>query len=335
MSESRKSNPSIVVIGGGTGSFILLKGLKDRISNLTAIVNMADDGSSTGVLRDELGVLPPGDVRRCLVALSRSPKVRELFEYRFDEGALKGHAFGNLFLAALEKMTGSFVEAVETASEVLNIEGRVVPATLDDVRLKLSWPNEHIALLGEGVIDKEHFKYDPRDATLSLEPSGRANPDAIAVIKSADLVVIAPGDLYTSLGPILVADGYKEALQNTKAKVVYVCNLVTKQGHTDGFDVSDHADEVERFIGAPVIDAVLYNDGRPSKAVLERYAKEGEYWVEADQTKLDVAHYETSRGDLLSKTVATAPDNNDPLAIYRTFIRHDSDAVARELVRIL
>lgn len=330
-----KNGAKVVVIGGGTGSFTILKGLKHYTSKLTAIVNMADDGSSTGVLRDELGVLPPGDVRRCLVALSNSPKVRELFEYRFDDGVLKGHAFGNLFLAALEKMTGSFAEAIETASEVLNVEGRVIPATLDNIRLKLSWPDKHVVLLGEGVIDRERFKYDPRMATLSLEPIARANPDALAAISTADLVVIAPGDLYTSLGPILVVDGFRKALQRTPAKVVYVCNLVTKKGHTDGFDVSMHAAEIERFIGAPVIDLVMYNADRPSGKVTHRYAKAGEFWVEADEDSLGKAHYQTLRKNLLSKTIADAPSSNDPLAAYRTFIRHDADAVAAALASII
>jgi uncharacterized cofD-like protein len=333
--KSNQHEPTIVVIGGGTGSFTVLSGLKIYTSNITAIVNMADDGSSSGMLRDELGVLPPGDVRRCLVALSRSPKVRELFEYRFDDGALKGHAFGNLFLAALEKMTGNFAEAIETASEVLNIVGRVVPATVDNVRLKFSWPGKQVTLLGEGVIDREHFQYDPRDATLSLEPAAQASPDALAAIAAADLVVIAPGDLYTSLGPILIVDGYREALKDTSAKIAYVCNLVTKNGHTDRFDVAAHASEVERFIGASVIDIVLYNDGRPPAALLERYAREGEFWVEADQAKLEKCHYKTLRMNLLPQRHPLTADASDPIAARRSFIRHDADAVARGLISIL
>lgn len=326
--------PSIVVIGGGTGSFMLLSGLKEYTSRLTAIVNMADDGSSTGVLRDELGVLPPGDVRRCLVALSGSPTVRDLFEYRFDEGTLKGHAFGNLFLAALEKLTGSFAEAVETASEVLNVKGRVVPVTLDDVRLKLSWPDKQLVLRGERVIDVEQFQYDPRDATLSLEPVARVNPEAIAALAAADLVVIAPGDLYTSLGPILIVDGFKEALQQAAGKVVYVCNLVTKKGQTDGFDVSTHAAEIERFVGAPIIDIVLCNTGKPPKALLTRYAKEGEFWVEANERTLRDAHYRVVGGNFLSASPVNSIAS-DPLAGHRTFIRHDAIAVSKKLIELV
>jgi len=332
---TNKKSPAVVVIGGGTGSFTLLQALKNYTPHLTALVNMADDGSSTGVLRDELGVLPPGDVRRCLVALSRSPIVRDLFEYRFDEGVLKGHAFGNLFLAALEKMTGSFAEAVETASEVLNVEGRVVPATLDNVRLKLMWPDKQLVLRSERVIDVEQFRYDPRQADISLEPAAKANPDALTAIASADLVVIAPGDLYTSLGPILVVDGFREALQATTAKIAYVCNLVTKKGQTDGFSVATHAAEIERFVGAPVVDVVLYNTGEPAVDLLNRYAQEGEYWVKVNAETLHNAHYRLIGDDFLASTVADRASKSDPLAAHRTFIRHNAEKVAESLLALL
>jgi len=324
----------IVVIGGGTGSFTLLKTLKMYTEHITAIVNMADDGGSTGTLRDELGVLPPGDVRQCLVALSPdSSALRELFNYRFEEGSLKGHAFGNLFLTALEKLNdGNFAEAVDTASSVLGITGKVVPATLDNVRLKMSWPDKQVVLNGERVIDVEEFKYDARTASLSLVPAARANPEALAAIKNADIVIIAPGDLYTSLGPILVARGFKEALQETEAAVVYVCNLVTKHGQTDGFDVATHADEIERLTGAPVLDAVLYNDSKPPVDLLQRYAKEDEFWVEVNPAAWRSKHYRAIGGNFLD-IGAEAPKvkSGDPLAAHRTFIRHDVVSVARTL----
>ncbi|HSW80266.1 MAG TPA: gluconeogenesis factor YvcK family protein [Candidatus Saccharimonadales bacterium] len=330
-----QTDPKVVIIGGGTGSFALLSGFKKYTSNLTAIVNMADDGSSSGILRDELGVLPPGDARRCLVALSDSPRVRELFEYRYDEGPMKGHAFGNIFLATLEKLTGSFAEAIDTASEVLNIRGRVVPATLDDVRLRLSWPHKQLVLHGERVIDVEYFKYDPRSAKLSLEPQATANPAALTAIMDANLVVIAPGDLYTSLGPILIADGMKKALNNTKARIVYVCNLVTKVGQTDGFDVSTHASEIERFIGKPVIDTVLYNTGMPTENLLKKYAKVGEHWVRANTKLLEGAHYDAIGGDFVAHNAVKLINKSDPLTHHRTFIRHDAGKVARRLLQDL
>ena len=270
-----RSAKKVVTIGGGTGSFTLLSVFKEYFDNLSAIVNMSDSGGSTGQLRDEYGVLPPGDVRQCLVALSESPKVRELFSYRFDEGSFGGHSFGNLFLTVLEKMTGSFVEAIETAGEILDVRGQVIPATLDNVQLQMAWPDKKLVLDGEKVIDVEIFENDPRQAILSLSPAAHANPAALDAIRQADLVVLAPGDLYTSLGPILVADGFKQALSETSATIVYVCNLVTKQGQTGGFDVADHVAELERFIDASVINAVLYNTSEPAAGLLERYAKAG------------------------------------------------------------
>lgn len=324
-----KKGPAIVVIGGGTGSFTLLSAFKDYTENLVAVVNMADDGGSSGLLRDDLGVLPPGDVRRCLVALSESPKVRDLFNYRFDEGSLEGHAFGNLFLAALEKLTGSFAEAVETASEVLRVKGNVVPVTLDNVRLKMSWPEQKVVMRGEGAIDTEPFKYDPRQAKLTLEPHAQANPAALEAIEKADVVVIAPGDLYTSLGPILVIGGIGEALRRTKATVVYVCNLVTKRGQTDTFDAAMHAAEIERFIKGPVIDTVLYNTGTPAVALLKKYAEQGELVRPGNVTG---QHYQAIGNDFLADGIEISTGTGDPLARHRTFIRHNAHAVARAIL---
>lgn len=332
--EANMRAPAVVVMGGGTGSFTLLQGLKDLTPNVTAIVNMSDDGGSTGRLRDEYGILPPGDARQCLVALSQTPKLRELFNYRFEDGALQGHAFGNLFLAALEKMTGSFAEAVETASEVLRVQGKVVPATLDNVRLRMSWPDQAVVLSGERVIDVEQFKHDPRKATLSLEPQAKANPVALAAIANADLVVLAPGDLYTSLGPVLVGKGFREALTRTKAPVVYVCNLVTKKGQTDGFDVATHAAEIERFAGAPIIKELLYSTTKPSTNLLKKYAKAGEYWVADEPQRLANEHYKAIGGDFLAPMVTGKMVNGDSLAAHRTFIRHDANKVAQALIKL-
>lgn len=324
---------NIVVIGGGTGSFVMLSALKQYTRNLTAIVNMVDDGGSTGVLRDELGTLPPGDVRQCLVALSDSTKLRELFSYRFEEGTFGGHSFGNLFLTALEKTTGSFAEAVETASRVLRIRGTVIPATLDDVRLKMEWPNTSVILHGERVIDAEHFKNDPRKAELSLVPNPEVNPSAVEAILTADLVLISAGDLYTSLGPLLVIDGIGKALHETKATVVYACNLVTKQGQTDGFTVSDHAAEIERFGGHGFLDVVLYNQQLPDVALLARYAEEGSAIVVVDTEKLNTAPYTAVGADLLGQV--TDEERGTALAVPRTFIRHNADEVAQQLMKVL
>ena len=321
----------IVVIGGGTGSFTLLSGLKKYTHSITALVNMVDDGGSTGMLRDELGVLPAGDVRQCLVALSSSPKVRDLFNYRFDEGSMKGHAFGNLFMAALEKMTGSFSQAVETASEVLGVNGRVFPITLDDTKLSLKL-RDGTVVEGEHAIEVTNIPGDERP-WLELSPPATINPHARQAILDADLVVVAPGLLYGSLAPALLVRGVTRALAETKAKKVYVCNLVTKPTQTDGFTVADFVDEIERFAGVSM-DYVLYNNYRPPQALLDKYAHNGEYLVEWDEEELKKKHYYASGKHLIANGVRQLNKKADPLAALRSLIRHDSDRIARELMRI-
>jgi uncharacterized cofD-like protein len=320
----------IAVIGGGTGSFMMLSALKQHTNQLAAIVSMSDDGGSTGVLRDELGTLPSGDVRQCLVALSDSPKIRDLFDYRFEEGTFGGHSFGNILLTALEKVTGSFSEAVATASEILRVNGTVIPATLDNVRLKMEWPDTSVILHGERVIDAHYFQHDPRQAELSLVPNPVANPMAIRAIAEADFIVITPGDLYTSLGPLLIIDGIGDALRQTKALKVYVSNLVTKNGQTAGFTVSDHAAEIERFGGGHFLDYVLYNEQQPTDDVAARYKQEGAYVTPIDSDVLRKAHYKTVAGDFLGEI--TKPDKSDIIPVTRGLIRHNTAAVARSLI---
>ena len=326
-----KDNVKIAVIGGGTGSFMLLTALKNHSTRIAALVNMADDGGSTGQLRDEMGVLPPGDVRQCLVALSESPKVRDLFNYRFEEGSVKGHAFGNLFLTALEKMTGSFAEAVELAGEVLNITGTVEPITLSDVTLVLD-KEDGQEVRGEFEIAQVDF--GGARPHLRLDPAGEPSMRAIEAIKTADMVVIAPGNLYGSLAPALLVDGIGAALAETKAKTVYVCNLVTKPGQTDKFAVHDFADEIERLAGTPFLDAVLYNTEVPSDELMQMYAKEGETPVPIEDEGFRAAHYGAFGKPLLSGEVWEKGSSADPIASSRTLIRHDSESVARALMEL-
>ena len=317
----------IAVIGGGTGSFTLLSALKNHTKQIAALVNMADDGGSTGQLRDEMGTLPPGDIRQCLVALSKAPEVRDLFNYRFEEGSLKGHAFGNLFLTALEKMTGDFVSGVELASKILNITGRVEPITLDDVRLvaKFSDGREEVGEFNIGELDFAGVRPE-----LRLEPNAQANPVAIQAIEEADVVVIAPGNIYGSLAPALIVDGVAEALAKTSALKIYVSNLATKPNQTDGFTVGDFADELERLSGTKFIDVVLYNTEKPSDDLLKRYAKAGEKAVEVG--KLDQSrHYKTVGAPIIAGTIWSS-QVADPIAASRTLIRHDSVAVAQCII---
>lgn len=327
-----KNDIKIAVVGGGTGSFMVLSALREHTKQLAAIVNMVDDGGSTGVLRDELGTLPPGDVRQCLVALSDSPKIRDLFNYRFEAGTMGGHSFGNILLTALEKVCGNFNEAVETASEILRVSGVVIPATLDNVRLKMEWPEASVILNGEREIDANFFKHDPRRANLSLAPSAVANPMALKAIEQADMVVISPGDLYTSLGPLLIIDGIADALKKTDAICVYLPNLVTKHGQTTGFTVSDHVSEIERFVGASFIDYVLYNEQKPTRAVAKRYANEEAYIVKVDKTKLAKATYKIVSGNFLGQMAQ--PHKSDKLPVTRSLIRHNEEAVACALMSL-
>lgn len=326
-----KIGVKIAVIGGGTGSFTLLSQLKHYTKHVTALVNMADDGGSTGMLRDELGVLPPGDVRQCLVALSESERVRDLFNYRFDGGTFEGHAFGNLFLTALEKMTGNFASAVETAAEVLHITGEVHPVTLDKVTLVMKQSDGNVTE-GEFEIGHADFGANKRP-DMELTPKAELNPAARKAIEQADIVVIAPGNLYGSLAPALVVPGMGEALRSTKAKKVYVCNLVTKPGQTDDFAVNDFAAEVERF-GDFTLDYVLYNEEKPVQDLIDRYAKEGEFRVGYDSDVLKKAHYKAIGGDFISGEAFAPAAESDPIAHTRTLIRHDATAVAKQLMGI-
>lgn len=321
----------VVVIGGGTGSFTVLRALKNYVSGITALVSMVDNGGSTGQLRDEYGVLPPGDIRQCLVALSNSSdEMRKLFNYRFGEGSLEGHTFGNMFLVAVEKMSSNFGDAVALASEVLNISGRVVPITLQDTTLVLQ--DGHTETIGEHQIEGVVFSGNTRPR-LELRPRANINPDARRAILDADMIVIAPGSLYESLIASLIVDGVAEALGATKAKIVQVTNLVTKPGQTDGWSVADYVAEIERFVGTGVVDVVLYNAKKPTDAMIAQYAHDGEFPVVVDESMLARAPYEAVGADLLAVHTEDL-DPNDKLAVERTLIRHDPHKLARALMRI-
>jgi uncharacterized cofD-like protein len=326
------SNPKLAVIGGGTGSFNLLSALKTHTRNITALVNMADNGGSSGVLRDELGVLPPGDIRQCLVALSMaSEELRGLFNFRFPEGTFSGHSFGNLFLSAVESMTDDFNDAVRMAGEVLRIRGEVLPMTLDKCNLVLQTGSQKV--IGEYEIAYNTFSSDERPV-LSLEPRAKITEAACQAIARAELVVIAPGDLYSALAGALLVDGVGQALKDTKAKVVFVCNLINKPNHTKGFTVHDYVSEIERFGGSEFIDYVLYNTDQPEKSLLSKYALDNEFPVTIDKEHLEEAHYKAIDGDFLSRAGGAKLNKNDSF-IRRSLIRHNGEAVARSLMELL
>jgi uncharacterized cofD-like protein len=329
--NSENHQPNIVVIGGGTGSFTLLSGLKRYTSNITALVNMSDGSDQSGVLWDELGVLPPGDVRQCLVALSDTEKVRDLFTYRFDEGSLDGHSFGNLFLSAVQKMTDSFEQAIEVASDVLRITGRVLPVTLDKVTVAAETPDGY-KTTGQDKVSTA--KFEGQKPELSITPAVTATSSVLQALKQADVIVIAPGNLYGTLAPALLVGDIGKALKKTKAKVVQVVNLVTKPGQTDNFTVSDYASEVERFAGVgPILDYVIFNTDEPTKQMRDKYVRGGEYMLEFDLDVLEGAHYRAIGLPLIDKSPITH-DKNDKITHRRSLIRHDSDVVSREIMKI-
>ena len=265
------SKKNVVTIGGGTGSFVLLSGLKNYPINISAIVSMADDGGSTGILRDELGVLPPGDVRQCLLGLSMSSTIlKDLMKYRFDKGTLKGHNFGNIFMAALEKATGDFNKGVEEISKILDVKGEVIPVVNKSVRLHIKLKNGK-TIIGENELDHNEEIRKVGVEKVSLKPSAPANKRAIEKIKKADLIVMGLGDHYGSIVPNLLVKGIPEALRASRAKLVYVCNPDNKKGQTDGFSLEKYVAEINRFIGCDRVDIATFNNKKIDPELIRRY----------------------------------------------------------------
>jgi len=314
----------IVAIGGGTGLPIILEGLKRDTTNLTAVVTVTDSGRSSGILRKDLGVLPPGDARNCLIALSSTEleekRLYDLFRYRFEEGALKGMSFGNLFLAALEKTTGSFESALRAASEILTIEGKVLPSTLTDTHV--------CARLADGTVVKQEYHVRARDKApieeVFLEPAdAAATEEVMSEIEQAELIVIGPGSLYTSVITNLLVHGITRAIRRANARVVYVCNIVTQPGQTDGHAASDHAKAVMRYLGDGMLDDVLVNNHVPPSPILQRYEADG-----AGLVRIDPALYELDvnvvRADLVESV-----DKQRVLWEKQDLLRHDPQKLGR------
>ncbi len=309
--------PRIVALGGGTGLSVLLSGLKQHSSNLTAVVTVADDGGSSGLLRSGLGVLPPGDIRSCLVALADDESLMSrLFQYRFPEdGGLQGHSFGNLFVAALADVTGDFERAVQESTSVLNVRGRVLPSTLQSVTL-------HAELQGgERVAGESSITANERlPLRVWLEP-GRpgATPGVLEAISVADLVVLGPGSVYTSIVPNLLVPDVREALKRTRARVIYVCNVMTQPGETDGHSAADHLSALCRHGATGMIDDVLVNDTPVSRDLAAVYRAGGAAPVVADDQALAA----------LGVRVVHAR-----LAHEGDFFRHDSAKLADAVLRL-
>lgn len=287
----------IVAIGGGTGLATVLRGLKSLDCDITAIVTVADDGGSSGRLRKDMKMLPPGDIRNCLVALAEAePDMTSLFNHRFTRGDLAGHNFGNLFLAAMTEMTGDFQLAIRTMSRILAVKGRVLPATLSDVTLRAEMEDGTV-VFGEYAIPLVR----KRIIRLSLmPPDPPALDEAVKAIEQADGIVIGPGSLYTSILPNLLVPGIRDAIASSRARKLYICNIMTQPGETDGYSVSDHVLAIERHAGR-LFTSVLANTSEAPEETAAKYAEEGRFQVRLDRAGLTEKGYSVVAGDYLSR----------------------------------
>jgi len=314
----RKLNrgPKIVAVGGGTGLSMLLKGIKHITNNVTAVVTVGDDGGSSGRLREDMGILPPGDIRNCIAALADDEDlITKLFQYRFKSGeGLEGHSFGNLFLTALCAITGDMVRAVKESSNVLSIRGRVLPSTLDDMKLVAEMEDGRI-IHGESNIPEAHGKIKK----LYTDPKRcRALEDVILAIKEADLIILGPGSLYTSVIPNLLIEEIAQEIANSQAKKIYVCNIMTQPGETDNYSVSDHLRALMNHANSRnIVDAVLVNDCIPSN-LAKKYELAGSYPV-----KIDYENIKKLGVKLFPKKLIE--DSREG------YVRHSSNRVARAI----
>jgi uncharacterized cofD-like protein len=307
----------IVVVGGGTGLATMLRGLKKITTNLTAVVTVSDDGGSSGRLQKELGVLPPGDIRNCLVALSDDEALlTELFRHRFSEGeGLSGHSFGNLFLAAMTAITGNFDQAIKVSSRVLNVKGRVLPSTLAVARLCAKMSDGSI-VEGESLIPEAHGTIEE----VYLDPPYAAPlGEVIAAIREADAIVLGPGSLYTSIMPNLLVDRIGREIEASTAVKIYVCNVMTQPGETDGYTASRHVRALLHGAKANVCEVAVVNDELPHK-LREAYAEEGQLPVQVDEEQLRELGVRVVRANVISETDT---------------VRHDSDRLAAVVVGII
>lgn len=313
----RRRGPRLVVIGGGTGLSVLLKGLKEYSNNITAIVTVTDDGGSSGRLRGELGVLPPGDIRNCLVALAETETLMdEVFQHRFNQGSVKGHNLGNLLITALAEITGDLRGAIKEVSKVLAVRGQVLPATLEMVALGAVMEDGQV-IIGETAITQAKKSI----SRVFLIPSDcRPLPEAKEAIRCADAVVMGPGSLYTSIIPNLLVSEIKEALGQTKGVRIFVVNIMTQPGETDGYTASEHVKAVIRHVGEGIIDYALINNAPLDQERLERYLKDGAEPVVADE------------GEILRCGVRPV---SAPLLGSSEVAWHDPQALAREILKLV
>ena len=316
-----RRGPTIVCIGGGTGLSTLLRGLKKITKNITAIVTVSDDGGGSGVLRDELGMPPPGDIRNCMQALSNAePTIEKLMDYRFNCGSLNGQSFGNLFLAAINGISDSFDIAVEKMGEVLSITGRVLPVTIDDVHLRAYFEDGNVVNGETKIVAYKNERHSRIKRIELFPPTVSVLPECIKAIHEADLIVLGPGSLYTSVIPNLLVDGVVDAILNSDALKLYVCNAMTQPGETDGYTVSDHISELLDHAGGRLFDYSLVNDLPVPQDVLTRYIEDGAEPVEFDEARVNEMGVEVIQLPIIE--------------IFNNYIRHDSDLLASRLLSV-
>lgn len=309
--------PKIVAIGGGTGLSTVLEGLKEYTANITAVVTVADEGGSSGRLREEFGILPPGDIRNCLVSLAEAPQLmRDLFQYRFKEGdGIKGHSFGNLYITALTAVTGSFKDAVEESSRVLAIRGRVVPSCLDNIRLRAEYND---GTLREGE-DKIPIEGKAIKRIYLIPEDAQSNPEAIDAIKHAEIIILGPGSLFTSIIPNLLIEQIRNTVFGQDAMKLYICNVMTQRGETDGFTAADHLETIISNVGENLVNCCLVNSGRLEYNLLLKYAQEKSFPVIFDRERLKRMGVLVFEADVVSKY---------------NYLRHDSEKTAKEIIKI-
>lgn len=314
--------PRIVAIGGGTGLSTMLRGLKEYSSNITTVVTVADDGGGSGIIRKELGVLPPGDIRNCLLALADTePVLEKLLEYRFEDGRLKGQSFGNLFLAAMDGISSNFEEAVRKMSDVLAVTGQVLPVTLEDVRLCAELMDGY-RIYGESNIGNHNNTHPGKIKKVFVEPSNaKPHREVIESIFNADVIVFGPGSLYTSIIPNLLIEGVTEAIKKTDALKIYVCNIMTQPGETDGYSVLEHIRAIEKHSFKDIIDFCIINQSDIPEILKERYQKEGAEAVRINNNLLKDIDTEIVCGEYSS--------------VYNYVMRHDTKKLARSIMKIV
>ncbi len=286
--QPHRRPPHVVAIGGGHGLSAMLRGIKSYTKHITAIVTVADDGGGSGVLRDDLGMLPPGDIRNCIMALANTePTMEQLINYRFTDGILAGQSFGNLFLAAMNGISGSFDEAVHRMGDVLAITGRVLPVTNQDVRLEAEF-EDGSRTLGESKIFYAKKMNNSRIRQVRLIPEHpKPLDESLAAIRDADIIIIGPGSLYTSIIPNFLVDGISDAVRASRALKLYILNIMTQDGETDGYDACDHVQAILSHAGRGVIDVCIANNEQVPPQVLAPYLAEGVRQIIVDPEKME------------------------------------------------